>query len=1303
MFTKKSIKIILAWLCIMVMLMPYMANVATAAETVIKQTDSNLISAKITQSTESATLTSIFPRNGEYGYKIGGYGILKIVAQDENGLHETRDNFYCLEPNKAFPEATKEIYNNRGDLKDLSISEISSYKDELGAEKYSAILNLSNLVLFQEASEEEINKYIAKVFSEKISYDYVDGIIFSSEGVEYNGTSNEEEYKQAYIKEIKRYLSVEDINVAQQLALWYLTNPTDNRYYGDTYTGNEMGEFENGYNVETDKFLYNLPAISLVDLSNEAKDMEYITKKYVNILYNYLIVNAKRGQLVPETGRFLTYPEIDNTVKPVATITDDDNYYVVGPFKINSTINDEPKYVDSKTYDIKLSVENYELYSDRECTQKLAETNLDDLLDKEYFVRISSNINASELKLSITYEEKVERVPTLWVPEDSNYQKVVLITEEKFSKDPQSVVAKLEVGDLALRKYIVSINGDRGDLAPEVDLGGLVNSTESTAKYNHAKNPVEVEAGDKIVYQINVYNEGLIDAVVKEITDYLPEGLSLVENSSINEKYGWTLDGRIAKTTYLNETNLVAFKAKEEAMTSAFVQIECIVDEGLNAEKVLTNVAEITADNIKDRDSKIKSIIEDSINDNFAGSTSNKEDLTDSNYYYAGLEDDDDFAKVIIKGKTFDLSLKKFITKINGTKSTTSREPKVDTTNLKNGTSTNATYAMPKSSLTVKSGDIVKYTLRVYNESSLSGYAEEVIDYLPEGLGLLVNYNDNIDNYWSIEEAVENGAKIIELGKIENGTENLKIEDFTGETSLEKASVLVGKGAKIVSTKLSSNKESNLIKEFNGESDKLNYKDIEVTCIVIANDLSDEQLKNVAEIQKVLDENKEEIVDRDSNPGSVNIDDYPGDDKKQDDHDYENLTQEDKKFDLSLQKFITGLNDEEITDRIPTITKNDEGEFKYSHKSEPLSVANTDLITYTIRVYNEGEKAGYADEILDDIPKGLVFVEDNEINKKYNWKMYDKYGDETKDINQAVDVRTNYLSKEASEEREENSLIEAMNDIRKTPDYRDVKIVFKVDESVIDKTVTTDKRIVINTAEISNDTDEKGNDVEDIDSTPENNKDNEDDIDKEKIYIKYFDLSLEKFISKIVVIEDGVTKEILPTQKDELLKVEIHRKKVKTTIVKFIYNIVVTNEGEIEGFATEIKDYIPEGLKFVAEDNPTWTQNSDGTIVTNELAKTLLEPGDSAVTSVTLTWINGENNLGEKINVAEISEDFNEKGDTPDIDSTPNNKVKGEDDIDNAPVILAISTGSTPTYITLIFTVLVIFTTGLILIKKYVL
>ena len=68
----------------------------------------------------------------------------------------------------------------------------------------------------------------------------------------------------------------------------------------------------------------------------------------------------------------------------------------------------------------------------------------------------------------------------------------------------------------------------------------------------------------------------------------------------------------------------------------------------------------------------------------------------------------------------------------------------------------------------------------------------------------------------------------------------------------------------------------------------------------------------------------------------------------------------------------------------------------------------------------------------------------------------------------------------------------------------------------------------------------------------------------------------------------------------------------------------------------EISDYIPEGLKFVKEDNPEW-EEVDGKVVTTQLENTLLQPGESAIVEITLTWINDKNNLGLKVNVAEIA------------------------------------------------------------------
>ena len=99
----------------------------------------------------------------------------------------------------------------------------------------------------------------------------------------------------------------------------------------------------------------------------------------------------------------------------------------------------------------------------------------------------------------------------------------------------------------------------------------------------------------------------------------------------------------------------------------------------------------------------------------------------------------------------------------------------------------------------------------------------------------------------------------------------------------------------------------------------------------------------------------------------------------------------------------------------------------------------------------------------------------------------------------------------------------------------------------------------------------------------------------------------------------------------------------------------------------------------------------------------MLQPGESAEVEIILTWINGEKNLGTKINIAEISKDENPSH-TPDIDSTPDNEVPGEDDIDDAPVMLVIKTGTeVQTQYTILTTVVIaILTIGVIGIKKFV-
>ena len=363
-------------------------------------------------------------------------------------------------------------------------------------------------------------------------------------------------------------------------------------------------------------------------------------------------------------------------------------------------------------------------------------------------------------------------------------------------------------------------------------------------------------------------------------------------------------------------------------------------------------------------------------------------------------------------------------------------------------------------------------------------------------------------------------------------------------------------------------------------------------------------------------------------------------------------------------------------------------------------MANGNVVIYTLRIFNEGNVAGYASEVKDDLPEGLEFLPEHAINTAFNWKMYTADGTETDDVTEAEYIKTDFLSKD-NETEENANLIKAFDPETMTmPDYKDLKIAFKVTEP------NTSDRIIINTAEITDDTDEDGKPIDDVDSTPNNDVDGEDDIDIEKIKVLYFDLSLRKWVTESIVTFDGKTTVTKSGHKAEddpeaPMKVEIQTANINKTTVKFKFNIKVTNEGEIAGYAKELIDYIPEGLEFVPEDNPEWEVTEDGRVITTQLADTLLEPGESATVEIVLKWINGKDNMGEKVNWAEISQDENEY-DSPDIDSTPGNNEKGEDDIDEAPVILTPATGSVQSYAVLVLSCVSLLAVGIILIKKFV-
>ena len=203
-----------------------------------------------------------------------------------------------------------------------------------------------------------------------------------------------------------------------------------------------------------------------------------------------------------------------------------------------------------------------------------------------------------------------------------------------------------------------------------------------------------------------------------------------------------------------------------------------------------------------------------------------------------------------------------------------------------------------------------------------------------------------------------------------------------------------------------------------------------------------------------------------------------------------------------------------------------------------------------------------------------------------------------------------------------------------------------------------------------------------------------------------FDLALRKWVTTAYVTENGITNEYKTGHNAEddpegVVKVDLKKSKINDVTVKFKYSIRVTNEGKIAGEAREITDYIPQGLKFVQEDNPDWTITDNERIVkTRKLEGVTLNPDESAEVEIVLTWINGQSTMGLMTNTAEISEDYNEFN-RHDKDSTPNNKAPKEDDIDIAEVMLTVTTGSELiAYLSIGVGFITIILLGVVLIRK---
>ena len=576
----------------------------------------------------------------------------------------------------------------------------------------------------------------------------------------------------------------------------------------------------------------------------------------------------------------------------------------------------------------------------------------------------------------------------------------------------------------------------------------------------------------------------------------------------------------------------------------------------------------------------------------------------------------------------FDLALRKFISKVDGIAPTVSREPVIDeqSKTLLDSTGT-AAYHHTKDSLNVKVGSQIEYTLRVYNEGEVDGYAKEITDYLPQDLKFIKIADESTKEYTTTSTSEDNkivlkynGNTVIKAKSIDRILNNEK------DNIYQEVKVIceVKEGAKGYITNRAE------ITNY-GYEDKGTWKEAKAI-----NDVDRDSVQNTISNSLNLDkwyENRKSYSETDASRKTTTIKDYyPG---EQDDDDFETVEVKELtgEYNVIIRKVDSSNKNQGLAGAYFTIDENSKSE----------KVGPTDTNGYVdVRKDITISKAGTQTVLNikeETAPDGY---------KPYNGTLSLTISAKESTEKYILDKENTKLTQKASDNEENTSNGEVTCDINE-------------EKSIITITIPNEKKV--------------------------------------------FDLALRKWVTQAIVTENGQTYVTDTGHKaedepEEIVKVDLKKSKLNDVVVKFNYSIRVTNEGEIAGYAKEVSDYIPNGLKFVAEDNSNWTEK-DGKIVTRALENTLLQPGESAEVEVLLTWVNSANNMGVMINTAEISEDYNDYG-IPDRDSTPNNKVPGEDDIDDAPVMLTVKTGSDIIiYISVACGILAILGAGIFGIKKY--
>lgn len=206
---------------------------------------------------------------------------------------------------------------------------------------------------------------------------------------------------------------------------------------------------------------------------------------------------------------------------------------------------------------------------------------------------------------------------------------------------------------------------------------------------------------------------------------------------------------------------------------------------------------------------------------------------------------------------------------------------------------------------------------------------------------------------------------------------------------------------------------------------------------------------------------------------------------------------------------------------------------------------------------------------------------------------------------------------------------------------------------------------------------------------------NEENIDIGLIENATFDLSLDKQITKINVINSQGTQEFT-YEEGHTAKVDLVAKYINSASVVVNYKFTITNNGDTVGYVDSLVDNLPSGLEFSSELNKDWYVGSDGQLYTVALSGIAIKPGESTQIELILTKNMTEENTGVFSNNAELDKISNLENIEEKEEAIENNKS-------SADLFISIKTGSPLLYTGITLACIAIIGVGAYIIKKKVL